>query len=185
VPALRTSALCGRVPDGRFVQTCGRHCAGRQTYLYRLPLLRDGLPYGARSFIHETVTGQKPDVPRGKGTVESCTLCVHRMIATGTLLRRCLQQGWWQSHGVWRPQRWRRRVTSAPSPGAFDPVAADLALTPACAIRGFSPERLMATIHYSELDGRSAGFLRCSHCWQSWLRAASAARGTWSTMAIT
>lgn len=36
-------------------------------------------PYGARSFIHETVTGQKPDVPRGKGTVESCTLCVHRV----------------------------------------------------------------------------------------------------------
>jgi len=36
-------------------------------------------PYGARSFIHETVTGQKPDVPRGKGTVESCTLCVHRI----------------------------------------------------------------------------------------------------------
>ncbi len=36
-------------------------------------------PYGARSFIHETVTGQKPDVPRGRGTVESCTLCVHRV----------------------------------------------------------------------------------------------------------
>ena len=36
-------------------------------------------PYGARSFVHETVTGQKPDVPRGKGTVEACTLCVHRV----------------------------------------------------------------------------------------------------------
>ena len=36
-------------------------------------------PYGARSFIHEDVTGQKPEVPRGKGTVESCTLCVHRI----------------------------------------------------------------------------------------------------------
>ena len=36
-------------------------------------------PYNARSFIHEAVTGQKPDVPRGKGTVESCTLCVHRV----------------------------------------------------------------------------------------------------------
>ena len=36
-------------------------------------------PYGARSFIHETLTGQKPDVPRGKGTVESCTLCVHKV----------------------------------------------------------------------------------------------------------
>ena len=36
-------------------------------------------PYNARSFIHEAVADQKPDVPRGKGTVESCTLCVHRV----------------------------------------------------------------------------------------------------------
>jgi len=36
-------------------------------------------PYSARSFIHEATTGQNPDVPRGKGTVESCTLCVHRI----------------------------------------------------------------------------------------------------------
>jgi len=38
-------------------------------------------PYKARSFIHEDLTGQKPDVPRGKGTVESCTLCVQRIDA--------------------------------------------------------------------------------------------------------
>jgi molybdopterin-containing oxidoreductase family iron-sulfur binding subunit len=36
-------------------------------------------PYQARSFVHETLTEQKPDVPRGKGCVESCTLCVHRI----------------------------------------------------------------------------------------------------------
>jgi molybdopterin-containing oxidoreductase family iron-sulfur binding subunit len=36
-------------------------------------------PYKARSFVHEPITGQKPDVPRGKGCVESCTLCVHRL----------------------------------------------------------------------------------------------------------
>jgi [DsrC]-trisulfide reductase subunit O len=36
-------------------------------------------PYKARSFVHEPVTTQKPDVPRGKGCVESCTLCVHRI----------------------------------------------------------------------------------------------------------
>ncbi|HJV94394.1 MAG TPA: 4Fe-4S dicluster domain-containing protein [Albitalea sp.] len=36
-------------------------------------------PYKARSFVHEPVTGQKPEVPRGKGCVESCTLCVHRI----------------------------------------------------------------------------------------------------------
>ena len=36
-------------------------------------------PYKARSFIHENLTGQKPEVPRGKGTVEGCTLCVHKI----------------------------------------------------------------------------------------------------------
>jgi molybdopterin-containing oxidoreductase family iron-sulfur binding subunit len=36
-------------------------------------------PYKARSFVHETLTTQKPEVPRGKGCVESCTLCVHRI----------------------------------------------------------------------------------------------------------
>ncbi|MBK9136648.1 MAG: 4Fe-4S dicluster domain-containing protein [Betaproteobacteria bacterium] len=36
-------------------------------------------PYKARSFVHEPTTGQQPDVPRGKGCVESCTMCVHRI----------------------------------------------------------------------------------------------------------
>jgi molybdopterin-containing oxidoreductase family iron-sulfur binding subunit len=36
-------------------------------------------PYKARSFVHEPLTAQLPDVPRGKGCVESCTLCVHRI----------------------------------------------------------------------------------------------------------
>ena len=36
-------------------------------------------PYKARSFIHETLQDQLPHAPRGKGTVESCTLCVHRI----------------------------------------------------------------------------------------------------------
>ena len=34
-------------------------------------------PYNARSFVHEKATEQK--YPRGPGTVESCTLCVHRV----------------------------------------------------------------------------------------------------------
>ena len=38
-------------------------------------------PYKARSFVHEPLTDQKPEVPRGKGCVESCTLCVHRIDA--------------------------------------------------------------------------------------------------------
>jgi molybdopterin-containing oxidoreductase family iron-sulfur binding subunit len=36
-------------------------------------------PYKARSLVHEPITGQKPHAPRGKGCVESCTLCVHRV----------------------------------------------------------------------------------------------------------
>ena len=36
-------------------------------------------PYKARSFIHETIHDQKSYAPRGKGTVESCTMCVHRV----------------------------------------------------------------------------------------------------------
>jgi tetrathionate reductase subunit B len=38
-------------------------------------------PYKARSFVHEAIDNQTPDAPRGKGTVESCTLCVHRIDA--------------------------------------------------------------------------------------------------------
>jgi molybdopterin-containing oxidoreductase family iron-sulfur binding subunit len=41
-------------------------------------------PYKARSFVHETLADQKPHAPRGKGTVESCTLCVHRVDKGGT-----------------------------------------------------------------------------------------------------
>jgi len=38
-------------------------------------------PYKARSFVHENLTDQQPEVPRGKGTVEGCTLCVPRVDA--------------------------------------------------------------------------------------------------------
>jgi molybdopterin-containing oxidoreductase family iron-sulfur binding subunit len=36
-------------------------------------------PYKARSFVHEPLSNQKPDVPRGVGTVEGCTMCVHKV----------------------------------------------------------------------------------------------------------
>lgn len=36
-------------------------------------------PYKARSFVHEELTDQVPDNPRGKGCVESCNLCVTRV----------------------------------------------------------------------------------------------------------
>ncbi len=41
-------------------------------------------PYKARSFIHETITDQVEYAPRGKGTVESCTMCVQRVDVGGT-----------------------------------------------------------------------------------------------------
>ena len=41
-------------------------------------------PYKARSFAHETVDLTVDYAPRGKGTVESCTMCVHRVDEGGT-----------------------------------------------------------------------------------------------------
>jgi len=40
-------------------------------------------PYKARSFIHQSLSNQLPWAPRGKGTVESCTLCVQRIDRDG------------------------------------------------------------------------------------------------------
>jgi tetrathionate reductase subunit B len=53
-------------------------------------------PYKARSFVHEPLTDQLPDVPRGKGCVESCTLCVHRLDkgqTTTACAEACTQAG--------------------------------------------------------------------------------------------
>lgn len=36
-------------------------------------------PYKARSLVHHDLEHQKPHTPRGKGTVESCNFCVHRI----------------------------------------------------------------------------------------------------------
>lgn len=36
-------------------------------------------PYKARSFVHQPLTEQNPEVPRGLGCVESCTFCVQRV----------------------------------------------------------------------------------------------------------
>ena len=38
-------------------------------------------PFQARAFVHEAVENPRPWSPRGKGTVESCNLCVHRVDA--------------------------------------------------------------------------------------------------------
>jgi molybdopterin-containing oxidoreductase family iron-sulfur binding subunit len=47
-------------------------------------------PYKARSFVHEPVADQNPDVPRGKGCVEGCTMCVHRLDA-GNKVTACAE----------------------------------------------------------------------------------------------
>lgn len=36
-------------------------------------------PYKARSFIHQDIAEQRTHTPRGKGCVESCNLCAHRI----------------------------------------------------------------------------------------------------------
>jgi tetrathionate reductase subunit B len=46
-------------------------------------------PYKARSFVHENLTDQLPATPRGKGTVEGCTLCVHRIDGDGQQPTAC------------------------------------------------------------------------------------------------
>lgn len=53
-------------------------------------------PYKARSFIHETIHGQLTRVPRGKGCVESCNLCVHRRdhgVASTACADACAAEG--------------------------------------------------------------------------------------------
>lgn len=45
-------------------------------------------PYKARSFIHEQVAQKLTRAPRGKGCVESCNLCAHRLDA-GNISTAC------------------------------------------------------------------------------------------------
>ena len=56
-------------------------------------------PYKARSFVHEPLTDQKSEVPRGKGCVESCTLCVHRL-DKGERLTACAEACQKAGHGA-------------------------------------------------------------------------------------
>ena len=55
-------------------------------------------PYKARSFVHEELHDQVPHAPRGKGTVESCTLCVHRIDAGR--LPACVETCWTKAGGA-------------------------------------------------------------------------------------
>ena len=57
------------------------------------------MPYKARSFVHEELSEQKPDVPRGKGCVEGCTLCVQR-IDRGEKTTACAEACAQAGHGA-------------------------------------------------------------------------------------
>ncbi len=54
-------------------------------------------PYKARNFVHETITDQVPHTPRGKGTVEACTMCVHRIDEDGAYTKTACQEACIQS----------------------------------------------------------------------------------------
>ena len=71
-------------------------------------------PYKARSFVHETLEDQKPHAPRGKGTVEGCTMCVQRVDAGGkpACVEACAQGGG-RRDDVRRSQRSRQRNRQA------------------------------------------------------------------------
>jgi len=83
VPALRAPALRRRLSDGAsFRRADGivmvdRHiCIGCRYCMM-------ACPYKARSFIHEAVEDKLTLAPRGKGCVESCNFCVHRLDNAG------------------------------------------------------------------------------------------------------
>jgi tetrathionate reductase subunit B len=52
-------------------------------------------PYKARSFVHEAHDDQKVNAPRGKGTVEGCTMCVDRIDAgrKPACVEKCSSEG--------------------------------------------------------------------------------------------
>ncbi len=49
-------------------------------------------PFKARSFVHEDLHDQLPAAPRGKGTVEGCTMCMHRVDEDGAKAETACQQ---------------------------------------------------------------------------------------------
>ena len=115
-------------------------------------------PYKARSFVHETVTGQKPDVPRGKGCVESCTLCVHRIDRgeTPACVEACNRDGGkamvfgdLNDPGSEIHRRLRHRAVE---PGPRRPAPQHR--------RALPGPVAVARVQYREIDGRSACLLR-------------------------
>jgi tetrathionate reductase subunit B len=57
-------------------------------------------PFKARSFVHQDLGDQKPWSPRGKGTVESCNLCVHRIDEGKGRVTACAEACQREGHGA-------------------------------------------------------------------------------------
>jgi len=57
-------------------------------------------PYDARAFVHEPISNQLPHAPRGRGTVEGCTFCVHRLDADRSNSPACVEACADAGHGA-------------------------------------------------------------------------------------
>ena len=86
-------------------------------------------PYKARSFVHEPHTDQNPEVPRGQGCVEGCTLCVHRVDRGRQAgLRRGLRRRRATGPAVRRPERPESAISKRIREVKTTQVRADLKL---------------------------------------------------------
>lgn len=95
-------------------------------------------PYKARSFVHEALHNQREHAPRGKGTVEACTLCVHKLDA-GDGSTACADACNSEGHkaiivGDLRDEN--SEIAQAVAKHATTQVRADLGLNPGVRYRG-------------------------------------------------
>jgi molybdopterin-containing oxidoreductase family iron-sulfur binding subunit len=95
-------------------------------------------PYKARSFIHESLHNQREHAPRGKGTVESCTMCVHKLDAgegTTACAEACNSDGH-KAIIVGDLRDESSEISQAVAEHATTQVRADLGLKPGVLYRG-------------------------------------------------
>jgi tetrathionate reductase subunit B len=95
-------------------------------------------PYKARSFVHEALHNQREHAPRGKGTVEACTLCVHKLDAgegTTACAEACNAEGH-KAILVGDLRDANSEISQAVAKHATTQVRADLGLNPGVRYRG-------------------------------------------------
>lgn len=97
-------------------------------------------PFSVRFFVAEPLHDQRPHMPRGKGTAEGCTLCVHRIDA-GRLpacVEACNQAGGAMLFGDLNDPASAPRVALARRPGIR--LRSDLALVQGVQYQGLKGE---------------------------------------------